>query len=54
VQFKPGTNFASSLSAYSYGGNLGEAWDLVPNWRQVGLNPGVSIEDALAACLRCG
>src|SRR4051812_33681987 len=40
VQFKPGANFASSLSAYSYGGGLGESWDLVPDFREVQLNLG--------------
>jgi subtilisin family serine protease/subtilisin-like proprotein convertase family protein len=49
VQFKSGANFASSLSAYSYGSNLGESWDLVPDLREVHLNPGVNVQDALAA-----
>src|SRR4051812_34007970 len=49
VQFKSGANFASSLSAYSYGSALGESWDLVPDLREVRLNSGVSVEDALAA-----
>jgi subtilisin family serine protease/subtilisin-like proprotein convertase family protein len=49
VQFKSGANFVSSLSAYSYGSSSGESMDLVPDMRQVQLNPGVNLQDALAA-----
>jgi len=49
VQFKPGANFVSSLSAYTFGSALGESWDLVPDLRQVHLNPGVDVQQALAA-----
>jgi len=49
VQFKSGANFASSLAAYSYGGQLGETIDIVPDLRQVQLNAGANWQDALAA-----
>jgi serine protease len=49
VQFKSGADFASSLTAYSYGASLGESWSLVPDLRQVHLNAGVNVQDALAA-----
>jgi hypothetical protein len=49
VQFRDGESQTSSLAAYLAGAKLGEEWAIVPGMREVHLNPGFDVDEALAA-----
>jgi serine protease len=49
VQFREGESQTSSLAAYLAGASLGEEWAIVPGMREVHLNPGFGVEEALEA-----